>query len=190
MKHMLYAAGALLVLVGAGCAGTRLADSQLSPQEQDWVTGIKKNYPSWGGPPVLPKGAAPVNSSGRTPSLHEASQPQSLQPAAVEAEEMVVIEEIPLVEDPADTVAAEKEAYSIAPDGSLLVDSTEEVTATEEAAAPAFVEYTVQPNDSLAKIAQKYYGRQTWQRIADANAEVLKGSTTLKPGMKLIIPMP
>jgi nucleoid-associated protein YgaU len=49
--------------------------------------------------------------------------------------------------------------------------------------------YTVQPKDNLGKIALKAYGDASkWQRIQDANADVLKGGVALKVGMKLKIP--
>ena len=45
--------------------------------------------------------------------------------------------------------------------------------------------------DTLGGIARKYYGRASaWKKIADANADLLKGKTLIRPGMKLQIPRP
>ena len=49
--------------------------------------------------------------------------------------------------------------------------------------------YTVQPGDTLASISRKFYkssGR--WQRILDANSDILSKPSDLKPGQMLIIP--
>ena len=49
--------------------------------------------------------------------------------------------------------------------------------------------YTVEPGDTLASIARKFYqsaGR--WKDIQDANFNALEGTAKLKPGMTLMIP--
>jgi nucleoid-associated protein YgaU len=49
--------------------------------------------------------------------------------------------------------------------------------------------YTVQKNDSLWKIADKFYGDgRKWKDIADANKDVLPDPSKLKPGITLSIP--
>lgn len=49
--------------------------------------------------------------------------------------------------------------------------------------------YTVVSGDTLSKISRKHYGRSSdWQKIADANKEILPDPTKLKPGMVLTIP--
>ena len=62
----------------------------------------------------------------------------------------------------------------------------------EGKAAPAPAEaksYTVVSGDTLSKISRKFYKRSSdWQKIADANKEVLPDPTKLKPGMVLTIP--
>jgi tetratricopeptide (TPR) repeat protein len=49
--------------------------------------------------------------------------------------------------------------------------------------------HTVQPGDTLFKIAQQYYGNRTrWRDIYAANRGVMKSETDLKVGMQLRIP--
>ena len=49
--------------------------------------------------------------------------------------------------------------------------------------------YVVKSGDSLSKIAQQEYGNaNTWQRIYDANRDILKDPDKIFPGQKLKIP--
>ncbi|MBN1126761.1 MAG: LysM peptidoglycan-binding domain-containing protein [Sedimentisphaerales bacterium] len=49
--------------------------------------------------------------------------------------------------------------------------------------------YQVQPGDTLADIAEKYYGsREKWKTIIDANRDKLSSPDQLRPGMRLLIP--
>lgn len=49
--------------------------------------------------------------------------------------------------------------------------------------------YTVEPGDTLAAIARKFYNSTArWKDLQDANYNQLGGKVDLKPGMKLIIP--
>lgn len=49
--------------------------------------------------------------------------------------------------------------------------------------------YTVVSGDTLSKISRKHYGNSSdWQKIAEANKEVLPDPAKLKPGMVLTIP--
>lgn len=54
-------------------------------------------------------------------------------------------------------------------------------------AAGAITTYTVQPGDSLSKIAQKYSGL-TWQKIFEANKDQISNPDLIKPGQVLKIP--
>jgi nucleoid-associated protein YgaU len=57
------------------------------------------------------------------------------------------------------------------------------------AQAGAEQEYKVQENDTLQKIAQKFYGTMhKWTRIYEANKDQLKGPDKIKPGQVLKIP--
>ncbi|MBA3651539.1 MAG: LysM peptidoglycan-binding domain-containing protein [Chthoniobacterales bacterium] len=49
--------------------------------------------------------------------------------------------------------------------------------------------YTVQRGDTLASISRKFYKSSArWQRILDANADLLSKPADLKPGQTLVIP--
>lgn len=83
-------------------------------------------------------------------------------------------------EDP----AAAKEA---APEAKSSEPAAEAKDGKTEAKAPVI--HVVEKGEMLGGIAQKYYGRASlWTVIQKANEETLKGSTNLRPGMKLIIP--
>jgi LysM repeat protein len=64
-----------------------------------------------------------------------------------------------------------------------------EVSEQPVAPSPAIREYKVQPNDTLQKISQKFYGTYgKWRRIYDANADVLRDPNRLRVGQVLKIP--
>jgi len=72
-------------------------------------------------------------------------------------------------------------------------ESTESISS--EAAAPeaapsgTFEKYTVQKNDTLQKISQKFYGTtKNWYKIYKANQDVLKGPNRVYPGQVINIP--
>lgn len=48
--------------------------------------------------------------------------------------------------------------------------------------------YFVRPGDNLSRIAQRYYGRQDWQRIYNANKSRIRNPNKIYPGQRLIIP--
>jgi nucleoid-associated protein YgaU len=49
--------------------------------------------------------------------------------------------------------------------------------------------YTVVKGDNLSKIAQRFYGRQDWQKIYNANRGVIGGNPNkIYPGQVLVIP--
>ena len=49
--------------------------------------------------------------------------------------------------------------------------------------------YVVQDGDSLTKISFTFYGTGArWQEIYNANRDILKGQSALKPGQRLAIP--
>ena len=49
--------------------------------------------------------------------------------------------------------------------------------------------HTVREDETLSGISYKYYGSENkWQKIRDANREIIKDVKKLKPGTKLIIP--
>ena len=55
--------------------------------------------------------------------------------------------------------------------------------------ADFFTEYTVEKDDTLQKIAKKFYGAYShWPKIYEANREVIKNPDFVKPGTVLKIP--
>lgn len=49
--------------------------------------------------------------------------------------------------------------------------------------------YTVQKNDTLQKISQKFFGTtKKWQKIYDANKDIMKGPNKIYPGQVINIP--
>lgn len=53
----------------------------------------------------------------------------------------------------------------------------------------AFEQYTVQKNDTLQKISQKFYGTtKDWAKIFQANKDILKGPNKIYPGQTINIP--
>jgi len=49
--------------------------------------------------------------------------------------------------------------------------------------------YTVQRGDTLASISRKFYKSSArWQRLLDANADIISKPGDLKPGQTLVIP--
>ena len=62
---------------------------------------------------------------------------------------------------------------------------------TQKSTAPTQQQrdYTIQPGDSLSKIARKYYGNAAdWQKIYQANKDKIKDPNMIYPGQKIIIP--
>jgi nucleoid-associated protein YgaU len=58
---------------------------------------------------------------------------------------------------------------------------------TKKAAEPKY--HTVQSGDTLSGISYQYYGSEhKWQKILDANRDVIIDVKNLRPGMRLIIP--
>ena len=165
MKSIFLLAGAgAFAFLFAGCA-PELDQTGLSPEEKVWAENIKANYGAWQVPESVPRGVrrddlANTQEAGNTP-------------AATQTETVPVAGESVA---PAETVAP------VAPEAAVAPVAPAEV-------APEV--YTVAKGDTLGGIARKYYGKASaWKRIADANADVLKGKTLIRPGMKLQIPRP
>jgi len=65
----------------------------------------------------------------------------------------------------------------------------EDIYEKDEADVMSFKEYTVEKNDTLQKISQKFYGTtKKWKKIYDANTDTLKSPDKVYPGQKLNIP--
>ncbi len=62
-------------------------------------------------------------------------------------------------------------------------------TVREEVAQESFEKYTVQKNDTLQKISQKFFGTtKKWMKIYDANKDTLKSPNSIRPGQVINIP--
>jgi nucleoid-associated protein YgaU len=178
-KNVWMLTGACALAVGiAGCS-PQLDQTRLSPEEQAWADSIKANYSAWQPPESIPRSVRrdDIPQQNTAPAVAGESTEATV-PAVNDAEVTLTA---PATAPAADTPAVEPVA-PVAP------------AANDAAAAPAAAEnetYTVNKGDTLSGIALKFYGRASaWKKIADANADVLKGKTVIKPGMKLAIPRP
>ncbi|MBU1727024.1 MAG: LysM peptidoglycan-binding domain-containing protein [Candidatus Omnitrophica bacterium] len=80
----------------------------------------------------------------------------------------------------------------ISPEGQdyFSEDLMTETVETEAAPSVSFEKYTVQKNDTLQKISQKYYGTsKKYLKIYEANKDTLKGPDKIRPGQVLKIPV-
>lgn len=66
---------------------------------------------------------------------------------------------------------------------------TDGIPPPEPPPEPPVTRYTVQPGDSLSKIARQFYGNAAlWTLIFDANRDILSDPRLLRPGQVLVIP--
>jgi len=101
---------------------------------------------------------------------------------------VVEIEVFPLIKSlkKDNTKAVEKKAADQEVKGSGQIS---EVASQPQNLPAAAQEYKVQNNDTLQKIAQKFYGTMhKWNKIYEANKDQLKGPDKIKPGQILKIP--
>ena len=171
MKSIFLLAGAgAIAFLFAGCA-PELDQTGLSPEEKIWAENIKANYGAWEVPESVPRGV-------RRDDLANTQDVDSQTSAAP-------VETAP--------VSGEAAVAPVAPVAPAAVETPAPVEAVAPAAAAAEADavYTVAKGDTLGGIARKCYGKASaWKRIADANADILKGKTLIRPGMKLRIPRP
>ena len=175
MKSVIVLTGVCsLAMLLAGCA-PELDQTQLSPEEQAWAANFKENYGAWQPPESIPRSVRRddlVPAPAANPAAGENSSFETQVPAAVDTA----------------APAADNAVAPVAP-AAPADSAVAPVPADKAAAAPEV--YTVVKGDTLGAIARKYYGRASaWKRIQEANADVLKGKTTIYPGMKLQIPRP
>lgn len=80
------------------------------------------------------------------------------------------------------------DAIEIPPLDSIVIED-EYVPSNVSVGTGSFTEYTVEKNDTLQKISKKHYDSYAkWNKIYEANKNVLKSPDKLKPGMTLRIP--
>lgn len=172
MKKIYLLSGvAAFLLVLSGCS-PELDQTQLSPEEQAWAQCIKDNYGAWQQPESIPR-------SVRRDDIAQGNYAAEAVPAPVDQTTIPAAADDAALIAPETTVPSEPAAVVEAP------------VAAADAANPEMVEYTVVKGDTLGGIARKVYGRASaWKKIQDANADLLKGKTLIRPGMKLQIPRP
>jgi nucleoid-associated protein YgaU len=70
-----------------------------------------------------------------------------------------------------------------------VAEGRAQTAAAGSESAPSEGVYTVQPGDSLSKIARQYYGdANQYMRIFNANRDKLQDPNVIRPGQQLIIP--
>ena len=162
-SHICLTALALAAFV-AGC-GPRLAETPLGSEEKRWEEYIQKSYPGWKAPQTVPPVDSKAKVDTEAPALEMGNGSDEVKPMTFK-EEVVV-----------DSVVTDEK-------GKVL----SETVTTLEVKAKGSV-YVVQKNDTLWKIARKFYNDGTkWKKIQAANKSVLKGSDRVLPGMTLQIP--
>jgi nucleoid-associated protein YgaU len=73
--------------------------------------------------------------------------------------------------------------------GDLICDIGIDSSLPAPAAAPAAQTYTVQPGDTLSKIAKEFYGNaNAYMKIFEANRDQLDNPNMIKVGQELVIP--
>lgn len=163
-SYICFSALALLI-AAAGCA-PRLAETPLGSEERRWEEYVKKSYPAWERPQTIP----PEKTKGTIESPATEVIPAELEALPEVQKEEVVVKDV-VVEDKKGKVLAE------------------DVTTLDE--KDKFKAYIVQKNDTLWSISKKLYkDGSKWKKIKDANADVLKDSNRVFPGMTLRIPLP
>lgn len=192
MKMMVMLAGAgVLALCAGGCA-PKLDQTNLSPEEQAWAGYIKRNYSAWQPPQSVPRGvhradlpdngqAAPASEAPVVDETVVGDESAAAAPAAAPAADM------------SGAVAGTADAEAAPISGDVPPAALGGAAAAAPVAAAAGTEeiYTVVKGDTLGGIALKTYGRAgAWTKIQDANADVLKGKSVIRPGMKLKLPRP
>jgi nucleoid-associated protein YgaU len=153
-----------------GCA-PQLAQKPVGAEEQEWQKYLKKNYKSWSEPQAIP----PDKILNPTPyDKGETTVEETTTPVATETTAAPV---------QTDAVTTDAAATAVAPMGDAAPSQNVESGNSQT--------YVVAKNDSLWKIAKKFYKSGNGvQKIKDANQGILKGSDKVTPGMKLQIPLP
>jgi NitT/TauT family transport system substrate-binding protein len=94
------------------------------------------------------------------------------------------------VDAKAKAVTAEEKTKPIAKQVPMPAEKTTTSVATAKTTKSAAEEYTVKPGDTLSKLAQRYYNSMSkWERIYEANRDILKNPNYIYIGQKLMIPI-
>ncbi len=172
MKLLMIASAALSLTALCACSSFSSDEGEKAPEsgapaEDQWKYHVKKNYPQWQAPAETPK--------------KEEAQPQAQAPADLNAPEA------PAAKQPSGS------EFFAEPPGFVVKDNYGAyVKPPEPVPAPAvFSSYKVKEGDSLWKISKLVYKKATlWEKIYEANKDVVKDPNRLKPGLELKIPAP
>ena len=86
-------------------------------------------------------------------------------------------------------VAAEEKAKPVAKQIPASTEKPAATPVTAKATRPAAQEYTVKAGDTLSKLAERFYNSMSkWERIYEANKDILKNPNYIYIGQKLMIP--
>ena len=163
-SHICLTALALAAFV-AGC-GPRLAETPLGSEEKRWEEYIQKSYPGWKAPQTVPPVDSKAKADTETPALEMGNGADEIKSVPFKDETVVV-----------DNVVTDNK-------GKVLSETITTLEVKEKGRV-----YIVQKNDTLWKIARKFYNDGSkWRKIQAANKSVLKGSDRVLPGMTLQIP--
>jgi outer membrane protein OmpA-like peptidoglycan-associated protein len=98
-----------------------------------------------------------------------------------------MVAEVDEVNIPADQVPSQTANLQVSDNGTYNVEEKENVESAPQASTR---EYTIQPNDSLWKIAQNELGNgNRWQYLYELNKERIKNPNKLKKGTVIILPV-
>jgi NitT/TauT family transport system substrate-binding protein len=113
------------------------------------------------------------------------TEPTESAPATIAAKERSVP-----VELKAKAMAAEEKTKPIAKQVPLPAEKATASIATSRTTKSSAEEYVVKPGDTLSKLAQRYYNSMSkWEKIYEANRDILKNPNYIYIGQKLMIPI-
>ncbi len=102
------------------------------------------------------------------------------------------IVKVPAVEAKAKAVATMEKAQPVAKPLPAVGEKTQrpQIPSRIAKTSAQSQEYTVKPGDTLSKLAERFYNSMAkWEKIFEANREVVKNPNYIYIGMKLMIPM-
>jgi len=134
-----------------------------------------------------------LDSSGFIDRLYKTTAVAKVAPRTEPAPAPVAAKEkTPAVEAKAKAVATDEKAKPVAKQVSASVEKpqpTEALAKMAKVPALAAQQYTVKSGDTLSKLAERFYSAPgKWEKIYDANKDILKNPNYIYIGMKLTIP--
>lgn len=124
---------------------------------------------------------------GGAPQAAERKATRTTQVVEIELRSPIKFEKAPLKTAPQKTIAPTAQEESLAGNRGYITGSAPLAVPEPQG---ALERYTVQKNDTLQKISQKFYGTtKRWTKIYDANKDVLKGPNKIYPGQVINIPV-